>query len=242
MYDLYGLVRGNTKPALAGVSVDSLAHQTGSHGLWQYTRAVETLDLDAWRPGLFTGLLNTKISEHKFTINTRSSEQFNGKTRELPACTAGCSASPCMPIGFKRLYGAEDGCDDVKEKINAALPIQDIPWAKFEELGLEGGQAAMRSTFGDRDTRWLPSLWTVHFDATEPVTVTILEIYGTLRFTDGAPRSLTAHYLYVGQSGKLEIGTRSKPFQSPVLLRLEGTRRSPAFHDGASGLKSKFIE
>ena len=94
--------------------------------------------------------------------------------------------------------------------------------------------AAMRSTFDDRDTRWLPHLWTVHFDAVAPVTVKILEIYGTLRFTDGAPRSLTATYLYVGQTGKLEIGKRNAPFQSPVLLRLEGHRRSPAFFDGAS--------
>merc|ERR1719174_3683818 len=89
MYDLYALVRGDTPPSLPGVSVDSLAHQTGSNGLWQYTPAVETLNIDDWKPGLWTGLLNTKIPASKFKTRTSAERYgaFDGSTRELPAST-----------------------------------------------------------------------------------------------------------------------------------------------------------
>ena len=67
-----------------------------------------------------------------------------------------------------------------------------------------------------------------------------IDIFGTLRFVDGAVSTLRAQYIHVAAyTGRLEAGTTDSPFMSEARIQLYGRRSTPSYPN--SGLGSKFL-
>merc|ERR1719428_1724089 len=129
MYDFY-MLRHTASQASeevvtgpAGISLENLTHTQGSLGLYQYTPATETFDIDKWQPGLFTALLNAKTFGFK--------NGWNGTSDEKPASKWGSrSLQPCIGVGFARNEGQSSNCRDPKtdERAKKNLLPRTIDW------------------------------------------------------------------------------------------------------------------
>lgn len=81
----------------------------------------------------------------------------------------------------------------------------------------------------------------IYLDTTTPVLKGILIIGGSLIFDDNQDVELNAEYIVIAEGGKLQVGTREKPFMHNAIITMHGTVRSlelPIFGSKVIGIRN----
>ena len=81
----------------------------------------------------------------------------------------------------------------------------------------------------------------IYFDTTTPILKGIIVQGGSLIFDDNQDVSLSAEYIIITDGGKLQIGTKEKPFTHKATITMHGSVRSielPIFGSKVIGLRN----
>ena len=216
--------------------LDTLDPARRVHGFWQYAPAV----YNATSEGLEReGLLRMMVSAQNGV------EAFAEGTDARPACSEDChegqrcisldlTRHECAPVGC---FADENACmGDSRAELLSAVE-RNASWCAGE-----GGGATDWWVEPAADANvTIPAGATVTIFNCTSALVNRINVFGTLRFADGAPSTLRARYIHVAAyTGRLEAGTLSEPLYSAAKIQLYGNRFTPPYPN-SDGLGSKFL-